>query len=101
MSYELVIGGEERHPLASIHGWEDVREWAEDLPLDSYFDLVQFIEHNVTENIGKVINQLDQVLMIDRPRDPTIFSTLVQMRDNLKEAPEGSLTAFVSDGMGE
>jgi len=98
MSYSLIIGGEQEFPLATIAGWEAVKNWTEGLDPDKYPELFHLAFHSFSQNLDALESELKRVIDSEPPQGPT-YKTVRGLLESVKQRESGAESAFVSDGM--
>ena len=88
MSINLIIDDDEPEQIASTTGWGDVCEWAVGLELGDFRNLVSFVEHGVSESVGKVREELVKALADSPPDESHVRSTLDGLLDVLDSAKD-------------
>jgi hypothetical protein len=100
VSYYLVIGGEEQQQLASIQGWSDFKDWAEDIDLEQFWEIAELAANGVSEDLPKLEEQLQQARNDSEPESLSVTNTLDNLINLLSTRPAGAASAFVTDGLG-
>lgn len=94
MGYYAIIGGEQQVPLASLSGWSEFKAWAD--TLDASDEISHLCEYGFSQNIPALIAQLEASIPAG-----SVGNTVRDLIGNLRAAPEGAESIFVSDGMGD
>lgn len=99
MAYDLVIGGTQQVDLATTQGWVAVKRWGAKLDEDEFDELLQLVEHGLSQDLPALQTQLMKAIS-DVPPETSVAKTLASIVKALKARSADAESAFVTDGMG-
>lgn len=101
MGYIVIIGGDQHVPIASNGGWASVRNWVESLDAQRFPEVVQFVEHGLSQNLPAFEAQLRTAMQACPPHDAATASTIQGLYQTLTIRHPGAASAILSDGTTE
>jgi hypothetical protein len=78
MSIYASINGNDSEFFSSNLGWQNVTEWASELDVEKFEDLIHLVEHGYTDDAQKLLEQIRLAIDEDKP-DKKIHATLFEL----------------------
>jgi hypothetical protein len=101
MSYDIYVNETYVGPMASVTGWDEFMDWADQLSLDSYEEIVRLTEYEWVSNLTGLRKQLQAALRRnDVPsRLAPLANRLIAATKKLNGEPESESILWVTDGV--